>query len=1280
MAKHWTKKLSWSTNEVEVDHPIQTSSEYRGPVQLPPPPSTERESILKPELPRHNEVKNTKEVNPYALPETIKNTKKFTKLEKIQQKNEKIQKNQKSLEDAELLGDSPNTSVNLSSVLHSGVLPRFVVAVSLADATATIPILLDSGAGESFIRRSVLDALQLTDKIQQCYPYCVRGAFGQTQLVRHKVSIPLRTTSWKESVSFYVIDKLEESAIFGLPFLQKHAKLVDLEKLTFADQPCVTTPVEKRDIVDTKEQIIEVSRIDLTHLRRELKSKQQEVGLLRIDWHDDSVDNKISEVDDDSPETREILRHYADVVTNTKPATIPDLDKVSHEIHLIPDAKIPARPPYRMSAAENTALNREINELLKQGAIVPSSSPFSAPVLFVKKKDGSLRLCVDYRMLNDRTIRNRFPLPVIDDLIDSLGGARYFSKLDLMAGYHQIRVHPSDEYKTAFSTRSGHYQFRVMPFGLTNAPATFQSFMNHILSPYLHDFVVVYLDDILIYSKTKEEHQRHVKLVLDTLKANKLIAKKSKCEFFRKETSFLGFKLSTNGILPLHDKVQAVREFPTPTSIKQAQSFLGLANFYRRFIPNFSKIAAPLTQFTSKKSVWSTEQDVAFATLKERLTSSPVLLVPDLKKDFVLTTDASHECMGATLEQRNSDGSLAGVVGYWSKRLQGSQLNYSVQEQEFLAVVEALKQYRHLLIGKHFILRTDHFSLTYLMIQTKTPQGRIARWLDTLAEYDFTIEHISGVTNTAADALSRVQVSALAATPLLEDEETLQSIKINLPEDPYFGEIYSTLQNPNEDAMIPKHIRHHIRHYRLVDELLYFTTTVGSDNSNWRLCIPKVPSVRNKIFVEAHEPPSSGHFGPYKTYFMLAQHFYWPRMFKDIKTFIRSCDNCQRCKTGGKGTDGLLKPLDIPERRWSSISLDFVTGLPISNGCDAVLVVTDRLTKRGHFIATVKTIDAPGTAQLYFNEIVRLHGVPQSIVSDRDVRFVSSFWKKLHELFGSRLLFSTTNHPQTDGQTERLNRTLNNLLRAYCFNEHDSWTNYLSAVEFAYNNSYQKSIETTPFIADLGYQPATPGFHNTLRSPGYNETVEDLGTKLKAILLRIQDQMAHAQRSQEEQANKSRNAVEYEVGDLALVHRDAYAKSDTYKKIQPAYLGPFRVVKKYGDNVCEVDLPDHRKTHRKINTQYLRKYYARDSYPKIPPRTEQEAIERVREIIGIAGFDKTEKTWDLQWQDCDPTNVFTVSDDFIEQYIPDNIQDAIWQNMNQLSKNRDDSSLEGGSV
>lgn len=489
----------------------------------------------------------------------------------------------------------PANFFRIDSVYHSASTPQFVVPFSVTDTIATIHILLDSGAGESFVRRDFIEDLRITKNLQYCYPCSVRGAFGQAQLVRQKISLQLNTANWIESVSFFVIDKLDEVAIFGLPFLQKHAHLINLDKLSFAGQSCVAHCESS--------PVINVTRIDITQLCRELENSDPEVGLFRIKWHEDPSENKVIETDEECPKAQEVLRRYSDVVTNTKPFTISDLDKISHEIHLTPNAKIPARAPYQMSAAENLALNKEINELLQQGAIVPSSSPFSAPVLFVKKKDGSLRLCVDYRMLNDQTIRNRFSLPVIDDLIDSLGGAQYFSKLDLMSGYHQIRNLPANEYKTTFSTQSGHYRFRFMPFGLTNVPTTFQSFMNHILALHLHDFVVVYLDDILIYSKTKEEHIRHVQQVLGILKDNKLIAKKSKCEFFKKETSFLGFKLSTQGIVPLDDKVQLVRVFPTTNSVKQAKSFLGLANFYRRFIPNFSKIAIHSVYFQQSKVV-----------------------------------------------------------------------------------------------------------------------------------------------------------------------------------------------------------------------------------------------------------------------------------------------------------------------------------------------------------------------------------------------------------------------------------------------------------------------------------------------------------------------------------------------------------------------------------------------------------------------------------------------------------------------------------------------------
>ena len=1246
------------------------------------------------------------------------------KIQKNLQNPQKLQKEKSAIDEA----SRALATFRVQPPLHSND-NRFAVPFSVASSDQSISILIDSGAGGSFIKRDVVERLQFINRVRFTSPRSIKGALGQSQTVAQTVSIPLNSGTWKGCVTFYVLNDLPEEAIVGLPFIIQNEALISFKERTFAGTPHTTkpmpmptptpmsiltptpmpetiktpmptptlmsilTPTPKPETTTTPMStptptsatiktptsmsmpmpmpmpINNITWVDHDQYLREIRPSSAEIGLLTVQLLPTDVDDSKPNPD---AAVNQLLNTYANVVTNKKPSTIPDFTNLTHEIHLEPGTTAPARPPYRMSAAENEILHKELQELLQQGAIIPSTSPFAAPVLFVKKKDGSLRLCVDYRLLNQQTIRNKFPLPAIDDLLDSLGGAQWFSKLDLMSGYHQIRIEPQDEHKTAFSTRWGHYQFRVMPFGLTNAPATFQSFMNHILAPFLNKFVVVYLDDILIFSRTKEEHFEHVRAVLDVLKSHKLIAKKSKCQFFCQQTTFLGFHLSNQGILPIDDKISIIRDFPKPSTPKNAMSFMGLANFYRRFIKDFSKIAGPINQYMSGKTSWSTSQDNAFNILKDKLISAPILAIPDLTKDFVLTTDASQTCVGATLEQRNSDGSFAGVIGYFSKRLQGSQLNYSAQEQEFLGIIEALRQYRHLLIGKHFTLRTDHYSLTFLMMQSKTPQRRIARWLDTLAEYDFSIEHIKGTQNTAADALSRIHLNALALHSIIS-EDFKHNIKQQLPSDAYFGLIYNTLLDDTEEPNIPKEIRHYIKHYQLIDGLLYFSITVGSDNDQLRMCIPNNPQLRKTLMSAAHDPPTSGHFGPYKTYFSLAQNCYWPHMFKSIQRYIKSCDTCQRCKTGTPGTDGLLKPLDIPENRWSSVSLDFVTGLPKSNNCDAILVVVDRLTKRSHFIPTVKEIDAPLTARLFMQNIVKLHGVPKTVVSDRDIRFVSAFWRSLHNILGSQLQMSTSNHPQTDGQTERVNRILNNLLRSYCYQEHDTWTNYLDMVEFAYNSSYQKSIDTTPFMADLGYQPTLPLFRDLSLQPNYHAGVEDLGTKLKAIQTRIQDQMAHAQRSQEFHANSHRNDATYNIGDWVLVHRETYAKSDTYKKIQPAYLGPFKVVKKITDNVYEIDLPDHRKTHRCINVQFLRPYHKKDSYPKKPPTSEKEAFERVHEIIGIAGYDQEKGTWDLQWQDCPPELISTVSDDFMQTYVPDEVQESIMDNLQQLLQNRDDS-------
>ncbi|KAL4277816.1 hypothetical protein GQ457_03G008370 [Hibiscus cannabinus] len=418
--------------------------------------------------------------------------------------------------------------------------------------------------------------------------------------------------------------------------------------------------------------------------------------------------------------------------------------------------------PYRMAPKELKELKTQLQELLDRGFIRTSTSPWGAPVLFVKKKDESLRMCIDYRQLNKMTVKNKYPLPRIDDLFDQLEGATVFSKIDLRSGYYQLKVREQDVLKTAFRTRYGHYEFLVMPFGLTNAPAAFMDLMNRVFHEYLDRFVVVFIDDILVYSRTGEDHDRHLRLVLQTLLENQLYAKLSKCEFWIREVVFLGHVVSSEGIRVDPKKVEAIVNWKQPTSVTEIRSFLGLAGYYQRFVSGFSKVAAPLTKLLQKgvKYEWSDARQQAFEKLKEALINAPVLTQPVSGKGFVVYSDASYVGLGCVLMQEGR------VVAYASRQLKVHEKNYPTHDIELAAVVFTLKIWRHYLYGEKCIVYTDHKSLKYLMTQ-KELNLRQRRWLELLKDYDLSIEYHPGKANVVADALSRkvaVELRAMFAS------------------------------------------------------------------------------------------------------------------------------------------------------------------------------------------------------------------------------------------------------------------------------------------------------------------------------------------------------------------------------------------------------------------------------------------------------------------------------------------------------------------------------------
>ena len=542
---------------------------------------------------------------------------------------------------------------------------------------------------------------------------------------------------------------------------------------------------------------------------------------------------------------RQLRQEFEDVFPTDLPLGLPPPRGVDHRIELLPNSAPIALNPYRHSQKEEDEIGRQLEQYITQGFVRPSKSPWGAPVLLVGKKDGGLRLCVDYKKLNARTIKNKYPLPRMDDLIDRLRGEIYFTKIDLRSGYHQIRIRIEDISKTGFRTRYGHYEFLVLPFGLTNAPATFQQMMNDLLRTYLGKFVVVFLDDILIYSKTLEEHEEHLRIVLGLLRKEKLFAKESKCEFFARRLFYLGHVVSSQGVEIDYDKIRAVIEWPIPRTVRDIKFFLGFTGFFRKYIQKYTEIAIPLTQALkgfkglkrntkySPPVTWTEEMNASFEVLKHSVTSAPRLAIGDPDRPFVVRTDASDQDIGAVLLQ---DGR---PVAYESKKLNPAQCRYSTYEKELFAIVHALKIWRHFLYGSKFVVYADHQSLKYFC-EASDLRGRKARWAELMQEFDFEIKYCKGVKNQVADALSRLpEVNQLCFAEIQSD--IYQSLIGLYESDSDFGRIWIQVLRGKGDTDQPTNIE---TEYSIPNGLLF---------RKGKVCVPNSAGIRKRILSECHD-------------------------------------------------------------------------------------------------------------------------------------------------------------------------------------------------------------------------------------------------------------------------------------------------------------------------------------------------------------------------------------------------------------------------------------------
>nr|ABA98544.1 retrotransposon protein, putative, Ty3-gypsy subclass [Oryza sativa Japonica Group] len=753
-------------------------------------------------------------------------------------------------------------------------------------------VLFDSGATHSFISKKFVGIHGLR-KEELSTPMRVHTPGNSSTLVSYSPSVLIEIHRSRFLANLILLESKDLDVILGMDWMTKFKGVIDCANRT------VTLTNEKGETVVYKSPV----------------SRKQGISLNQIE-----VENPVAIEEKSSRKLEDIsiVCEYPEVFPEDL-TTMPPKREIEFRIDLAPGTAPIYKRPYRMVANELAEVKKQVDEQLQKGYIRPSTSPWGAPVIFVQKKDKTKRMCVDYRALNEVTIKNKYPLPRIDDLFEQLKGAKVFSKIDLRSGYHQLRIREEDISKTAFTTRFGLYECTVMSFGLTNAPAFFMNLMNKVFMEFLDKFVVVFIDDILIYSKSEEEHEQHLRLVLEELKEQQLYAKFSKCDFWLSEDKFLGHVITAQGIAVDPANVESVTKWTPPKTVSQIRSFLGLAGYYRRFIEIFSRIARPMTQLLKKdeKFKWTAECDKSFEELKKKLVSAPVLILPDQTKDFQVYCDASRHGLGCVLMQEGR------VVAFASRN--------------------------------RCEVYTDHKSLKYIFTQPDL-NLRQRRWLELIKDYDMSIHYHPGKANVVADALSRKSYcNALCTEGMCKElQQELERLNMGIVEHGFVAalearptlvdQVRAAQVNDPEIAELKKNMR--VRKARDILEDEHGMIWMGE-----RLCVPDDKELNDLILTEAHQTQYSIHPGSTKMYQDLKEKFWWASMKREIAEFVALCDVCQRVKAEHQRPAGLLQPLQIPEWKWEEIGMDFITGLPrTSSGHDSIWVVVDRLTKVAHFI------------------------------------------------------------------------------------------------------------------------------------------------------------------------------------------------------------------------------------------------------------------------------------------------------------------------------------------
>ena len=1037
---------------------------------------------------------------------------------------------------------------NVSKNTNNLDIPLMRIPISIFNINTQA--LVDTGAAASFISLELLTRLP-NEKLKEDESFnalIFKTVSGETIKSKGKYELSIEISKKGEyEHSFYVLEKLNEGCILGIDFLTQHGVAID--------------PQNRRLVIKKDEEEIVV------------KLPEHQLYSIKVE-PDDSFNFPQIPPEHLAEVKNLIARHknlFADKMSELGMATA-----VKHTINV--GASNPINLPLRRTPeALRIVVKTQIEEMEAHNIIRESTSPYAAPVVMVPKKGGELRFCIDYRQLNKATVKDRYPLPRIDDTIDALYGAKYFSTLDLFSGYWQIEIEESDKHKTAFICEYGQYEFNRMPFGLTNAPGTFQRLMNKIMKPVLYESALVYLDDIIVFSKTIEDHIKHLETVFKILAEAGLKLKLKKCDFFKEEINYLGHVVSRNGVTPNAAKVEAIANYPEPTNAKELSSFLGLASYYRKFIRAFAEKAHPLTKLTrkSEKWTWGDEQRDAFNCIKTCLVSKPILGYPNFTRAFIIYTDASGFGIGAVLAQKqgppHSDDSddHEVVIAYSSKHLNDREAKWSTTEKEAYAIVHAINVFKPYLYGRKFTVITDHRPLEWLMSKTE-PAGRLARWALKIQEYDIEIGYRSGKQNQNADCLSRTPKPLIATIIPKNQTEWAEAQK----EDEYCKKVIESLKKNDLQTKM---------NFKITDnnELI---------DKHGRILVPE--SKKTEIMELNHDHMLAGHLGIAKTMARLQKQFTWPKMRDDVTTYINGCLTCARRKAYG-ASKAPLHPLPVATRIWERMAMDIVGPVQESSNGNIYILVLSDYASRFVFTIPMKNSKARTVAKHFVEKIITKYGAPENVLTDRGGNFLSKLITEICLLFKIKQLKTTSYHPQTDGLVERFNRTLGDMLACYVSEEPEKWDLYLPFVTLAYNSAVQASLKECPFYLFFGRQPILPNEIQIIkRQHGSQKDNQTYSHQWQRALELAKNHLLLAQSRQKSYYDQGSKINAYKVNDLVLLRMIDGPGKFNYK-----WEGPFRIIKILSDLTYEIlrlDITNDRELNRQIvHSNRIKKYLPR---------------------------------------------------------------------------------------